>query len=248
MITDAIVLAGGKGTRAYPVTKGKIPKALLTVLDRPFIDYKLMSLSSMGIERVVLLVGDGGDQIESHVGDGENFELEIVCINDGNRLLGTAGAVRAALNVLPERFWLTYGDSIGFANLRDIERTLDSLSADAVMTVLRNEGRWDRSNVHVEGEMVASYRSTPPEGGYQWIDYGLLLLPRSCFEPLLEDEEYDLSVVLKGLVDADKLGAVEVTERFWEIGTPNALAATEAHFADIGMGGFPIASGNFLRP
>jgi D-glycero-D-manno-heptose 1,7-bisphosphate phosphatase len=235
MVTDAVVLAGGLGTRIRSVTGGHLPKALVPVLGRPFIGYKLKSLAAMGITRAVLLLGHGASQVESYVGDGQDFDLKVEYFNDGNHLLGTAGAIRAALDLLPERFWVTYGDSLGIADLHGIEENNLSSSTEAVMTVLRNEDRWDASNVHVDEGLVTSYRGTPPEGGYKWIDYGLLLLPRNRFTSLPACEVRDLAVVINDLVACSALQAAEVTHRFWEIGTPEAIAATEAHFAEFGM-------------
>ena len=235
MVADAVVLAGGLGTRLQAVTRGRIPKALVPVLGRPFIDYKLRSLSSMGVERVVLLLGAGGAQVESHVGDGREFGMKVEYRHDGDHLLGTAGAIKAAIDVLPERFWVTYGDSIGFADLRKIEEITNVQGIEATMTVLRNEGRWDTSNVHVDDGLVTSYRAAPPTGGYRWIDYGLLLLPRNRFELVPVGEPCDLAVIINGLVASGALLAAEVTQRFWEVGTPESLSATEAHFADHGL-------------
>jgi NDP-sugar pyrophosphorylase family protein len=235
MVTDAVVLAGGLGTRIRSVTGGQLPKVLVPVLGRPFIGYKLKSLAAMGIRRAVLLLGHGASQVESYVGDGQEFDLKVEYLTDGDHLLGTAGAIRAALDLLPERFWVTYGDSIGFADLHGIEERNHSSRTESVMTVLRNEGRWDASNVHVDDGLVTSYRGAPPEGGYRWIDYGLLLLPRDRFASLPASEVCDLAIVINDLVACSALQAAEVTHRFWEIGTPEALAATEAHFAETGM-------------
>lgn len=231
MVADAVILAGGLGTRIRPVTGGRIPKILVPVLGRPFIDYKLRSMSLMGVKRVVLLLGSGGDMVESYVGAGKEFDLEVEYRHDGDVLLGTAGAIRAALSLLPDQFWVTYGDSIGFADLDAIEQRVSASSTEAAMTVLQNEGRWDTSNVHVEEGLVTSYRSSPPPSGYRWIDFGLLLLPREPFTSLSRSESCDLALVINQLIVSKSLAAAEVTERFWEIGTPEALQATEKHFA-----------------
>src|SRR5580692_10432961 len=104
------ILAGGLATRLRPVTE-TIPKALIPINDEPFVAHQLRLLSRNGIRRVVLCVGYRGEQIEDYVKDGGQFGLEVSYCFDGPRLLGTAGAIRKALPLLAEQFFVLYGDS-----------------------------------------------------------------------------------------------------------------------------------------
>lgn len=231
MIRDAVVLAGGLGTRIQSVTRGRIPKALIPIQGRPFIDFKLQSLATMGVRRVVMLVGKFGPDVESHVGDGSAYGLEISFRHDGDKLLGTAGAIRGALDILPDCFWVTYGDSIGFANLGEIENLMFSRKLSGAMTVLRNLNQWDTSNVAVHGQLVTSYGHSQHLEGVEWIDYGLLLLPRAAFESLPGEETIDLSVVKTRLIEANQMMAAPVKQRFWEVGSVEGLRET-SNFLD----------------
>ncbi len=106
----AALLAGGLATRLRPIT-ATIPKAMVEVAGRPFIDHQLALLRRNGIRRVVLCLGYLGEQIEQYLGDGGALGMELRYAHDGDRLLGTGGALRRALPLLGPVFWVLYGDS-----------------------------------------------------------------------------------------------------------------------------------------
>ena len=95
MTLPVAILAGGLGTRLRAVSGSTLPKALVPVADRPFIDHKLEELRERGVREIVFLIGHGGDQIRRHVGTGADFGLNVTYLDDGPRLLGTGGAIRA---------------------------------------------------------------------------------------------------------------------------------------------------------
>ncbi len=229
--SHAVVLAGGLGNRLRSVTGDRIPKVMTEVGSRPFLDYKMLGLARLGISDVHLLIGHRADQIRDHVGDGSRYGLCVTCIEDGPELLGTGGAVRRVLDALPDAFWLTYGDTHVVAPLAEVEHLL-TVGTDGVMTVIENADRWEPSNVSLDGDRVATYAKSDPTGSHRWLDYGLLLFRRAAFEPFGEGDVVDLRDVVDRLVAAGRLAAWPVTERFWDIGTPEVLAATEQHFAD----------------
>jgi len=226
-----VVLAGGLGTRLRSITGDRIAKVMTEVGGRPFIDYKLLGLARLGVTDVHLLVGHHAGQVHDHVGDGARYGLRVICVEDGPELLGTAGAVRRILDGLSDAFWLTYGDTHVMAPLAEAERLLDE-ATDGVMTVIENADRWEPSNVTLAGDRVASYAKDDPPGTHRWLDYGLLLFRRSAFTSLEEGAVVDLRQVLARLVAGGRLAAWPVTERFWDIGTPEVLEATEQHFAE----------------
>jgi NDP-sugar pyrophosphorylase family protein len=222
----AVVLAGGLGTRVAAVTGPAQPKALLPVAGRPFVEWKLRQLAALGVTDAILLTGHGGDALRDHVGDGSRFGLRAACHDDGPRLLGTGGAVRAVLDRVPERFWLTYGDSLVEAPLEAVEGAMPA-DALATMTVLRNEDRWEPSNVEVTDARVTRYGKGAPPGTFAYIDYGLLLFRRDAFAAF-DDEPFDLAAVVERLVAQRRLAAFEVAERFHDIGTVTAWRETDA--------------------
>lgn len=227
MSRHCVVLAGGLGTRLREVTGGLIPKAMVPVNGRPFIDYKLYSLYKLGVTDVTLLVGELGSQIQAHLKDFKLLNVRIVY--DGDTLLGTGGSIRSVADELPQYFWVTYGDTYVVADLDAAESEFQSRGG-RVMTVWKNADFLETSNVTISGSQVVRYEKQARPGSHQWLDYGLIRFDRVDFMSFAAGETWDLSEVLTRLIDAGELGAWEVATRFWDVGTPHALAWTEGEF------------------
>jgi len=221
------ILAGGLGTRVASITGGTLPKALLPIAGAPFIDHKLHEALRLGATRVVLLLGHGAEPIVEHVGTGSRFDLDIAVVVDGDRLLGTGGALKRAAAELGEQTWITYGDTLLSADLATAEADATALGCPAVMTVLHNEDRWEPSNTSVAGGLVVGYGKGEPPGTHAYIDYGYVLLPTAALL-VVGDDVFDLADALRPLIAARRVAAFEVSERFHDIGTPEALAETDA--------------------
>jgi len=223
------LLAGGRATRLRSVTDDTLPKALVPVAGRPFIDHQLDLLHRRGIRKVVLCLGHLGRQIESHVGDGNAFDLSVSYSHDTPGLLGTGGALRRAMPMLGDFFWVIYGDSyvdIDFAAVLDAFLATDKL---AMMTVLRNDNRWDRSNVDFRNGRLMRYDKQNPTPQMHHVDYGVALLRREALERIPPARQYDLADLYSQLVSDGAMGGYEVTNRFYEIGTPAALEETRQY-------------------
>lgn len=231
MSRHCLVLAGGLGTRLLPVTKGLLPKALAPVNGVPFIAYKLQSLADMGVDSVTLLVGELGHLIEDFLWENPHFNLDIQCVYDGEILLGTAGSIKRAIDRIPaEEFWITYGDSFVQADLLEAEKTLHNSNCSGIMTVYQNCDYLQPSNTDVANGIVTEYRKLSLDKTYRWIDFGLLYLNKHHFESVPTNRHTDLSAVFTPIIEKHELLAWEAEERFWDIGTPEALRETEIEF------------------
>lgn len=230
---QAVILAGGLGTRMLDVTHDLVPKVMVEVNGRPFIDYKLMGLKRLGVDEVVILTGHLGEQIARHVTDGTAYGLGVTCVQDGEEFLGTGGAVAAAGPFLADSFWVTYGDSHVVADLELAEKMLDADGLDAVMTVLACEPGDPAANTAIQAGRVTSYKKSVPPGSFVFTDYGLLLFRSEVFARNSPESPSDLSTFFAPLLARGAMGALEVTERFWDIGTPESLAETTRHFREI---------------
>jgi MurNAc alpha-1-phosphate uridylyltransferase len=228
-LRTAVVLAGGLGTRISSITKDRLPKVLVPVAGRPFLAYKLEELARLGVDQVVLLLGQHAEDVARYVEAGR-WGLDVVHRSDGDTLRGTGGAIKQAAHILPDTFWVTYGDTLLDADLTSAEAWARAHSLVAVMAVLDNDDQWEPSNVRLEGDVVASYQKDPPPGSHHHLDYGYLLLPRAAFMARTEDC-FDLGAVIQDLISERALGAFGVSERFHDIGTPSALADTERWLA-----------------
>jgi len=224
----AAVLAGGLATRLRPFTEA-MPKAMVEVAGRPFIDHQLDLLRRHGMRHVVLCLGYRGEQVEAHLGDGASRGLELRYSYDGPRLLGTGGALKRAAPLLGDVFWVLYGDSymdIDYAAVLEDFRARDLLG---LMTVLRNEGRWDRSNAVFRDGRLVRYDKRRQAPDMTYIDYGVALLRAAALDRVPAGAAYDLADLYHGLVEEGLMAGHEVTQRFYEIGTPEALEETRRH-------------------
>ncbi|HRQ81901.1 MAG TPA: NTP transferase domain-containing protein [Azospirillaceae bacterium] len=223
------ILAGGLATRMGEYTRNT-PKALLTVAGEPFIAHQLRLLAREGFRRVVLCLGHLGRQVEDFVGDGRRFGLDYVAASyDGERLLGTGGALRRALPLLGPRFFVLYGDSYLDIPMAPAAAAFAGAGLPALMTVMRNEGRWDASNaVYVDGR-VTVYDKKQPRPDMLYIDYGLGALDAAVLADRPADIAFDLAEVYTALAQDGLLAGYVVETRFYEIGSPAGLKETDAY-------------------
>jgi NDP-sugar pyrophosphorylase family protein len=230
MTYPVAVLAGGLGTRLRDVTGDVLPKALVPVRGRPFLDWKLEELARQGATQVALLIGHGADEIRAHVGNGSQFGVEITYVDDGPELRGTGGALLQALPLLGDPFWVTYGDTLLDLDVAAAEHAFGDSDADMLMTVLHNADEWEPSNVVVDGEYVVAYSKDPTPPGAEYIDYGMLAFRKRAWGSCRSDS-FDVSALIATLVAAQRARAFEVTARFYEIGSAAALEETERYLA-----------------
>jgi MurNAc alpha-1-phosphate uridylyltransferase len=218
------ILAGGRGTRLGSRV-AEVPKPLLEVAGEPFLLHQLRLLAEHGAERVVLCVGYLGDVIERTIGK-ERFGITIKYRYDGDHLRGTLGAVRGAADLLDDCFLILYGDTYLRVDYAAASENWRNSGCLGLMTVLRNEGRWDASNAVLEHDRVVSHDKEHPTPKMHWIDYGLGGLRQAALS-LVGDDEQDLSVLYRRLATEGELFGFEAHERFYEIGSPESLQEAE---------------------
>ena len=221
------ILAGGLATRLRPVTE-KIPKSLIPVAGKPFLAHQLELLRSRGIRRAVLCVGYLGEMIQRQFGDGSAFDVKLDYSFDEPKLLGTGGAIKRALPLLGDEFFVLYGDSYLPVDHRPIAEFFRRSGKLGCMTVYRNEGRYDTSNVVFRDGSIVVYDKKNRLPEMHHIDYGLSLFQATVFNAFPAGEPFDLAEVMGKLVQERQLAGYEVHERFYEIGSPAGLAELES--------------------
>jgi len=215
------ILAGGLATRLRPLTEA-IPKALLPIRGEPFLAHQLRLLSRSGIDRAVLCLGYLGGQIQNYTGDGAAFHLRLDYSFDGPTPLGTAGALRKALPLLGDEFLVLYGDSYLPCDYGAVENAFHAAGKAALMTVFRNRGLWDSSNVEFSESRIRAYDKTNRTPEMHYIDYGLGVMRREVFEAV-PGGPADLAAVYQDCLRRGELAGFEVAERFYEIGSPQGI-------------------------
>ena len=230
MSLPVVILAGGLGTRLGEITK-TIPKALVEVNGEPFLAHQLRLLRANGIERVVMCVSHLGEMIRDYAGDGSAFGLRMDYSFDGPALLGTAGAIRKALPLLDNSFFVLYGDSYLPCDYGFADRSFEQSSKLGLMTVYRNESQWDSSNVEFAGGKILAYDKNNKSQRMRYIDYGLGVFRRSVFQELPAGELFDLTKLYQELLVQGELAACEISQRFYEIGSVNGLKELSEYLA-----------------
>ena len=225
------ILAGGMATRLMHLTE-KIPKALIDINGEPFIVHQLRLLRSKGIVSVVICAGHLGEMIRDFVEDGRRFDIQVEYSFDGGRLLGTGGAIKKALNLLGDKFFVLYGDSYLPCDFKNIQATFEDSGKKGLMTVFRNEGAWDTSNVEFKDGQILAYDKRRLSPRMRHIDYGLGLFQREAFDSVPDDTAYDLARLYQSLLGKGELAACEVDERFYEIGSVEGLEELKRYLAD----------------
>jgi N-acetyl-alpha-D-muramate 1-phosphate uridylyltransferase len=215
------ILAGGLATRLRPLTTD-MPKSLIPVNGEPFIAHQLRLLRARGVDRVVLCLGYLGEMIEDFVGPGNSFGLHVDYSWDGPTPQGTGGAVRKALPLLGESFLVMYGDSYLLCDYAAVERAFLTSGKQALMTIFRNDGQWDTSNVEFRDGQIVTYDKRHLTPQMLHIDYGLGAFRGRLFDELPEAGG-DLSVVFQHALARNELAALEINQRFYEIGSFDGL-------------------------
>jgi len=220
------ILAGGLATRLRPITE-KMPKSLVLVAGKPFLAHQLDLLRKQGVRRVVLCLGHLGELVAKEFGDGRDYGLQLDYSFDGPVLLGTGGALKLALPKLGEQFFVLYGDSYLTCPFAPIAKCFARSGKAGLMTVYRNEGLYDTSNVVFRDGEIAVYDKKVRLPEMRHIDYGLSLFKGSVFDSYSADMPFDLAEVMGGLVRQKQLAGYEVAGRFYEMGSVGGLAELE---------------------
>lgn len=227
MTFPVAILAGGLGTRLGALTARR-PKVLVEIAGLPFLTHQLQLLKRSGLTDIVLCVGHLSEQIEAVAGDGSKLGLRIRYSHDGPVQLGTGGAVRQALPLLGSMFYVLYGDSYlrcDYVAMAEAFAPATS-TCDAMMAVLHNRDRWDRSNIAFANARVIRYDKKAPTPDMEYIDYGVSIIKSDALARYPANTAFDLGDVCRALSAEGRMAGYEVTERFYEIGSPAGLTDT----------------------
>lgn len=219
---QAVILAGGLGTRLRPATE-LVPKAMIPVNGRPFLEYQLELLRGAGVNEFVICVGHLGGAIRTHFGDGRKLEVRISYSDDGPRLLGPAGALKRAEPLLDDSFFVTYGDAYLRVEYATMMKRLLSTRALGMMSVYRNDNRHGISDLLVRRGWVLRYDKKGGRG-MRWINFGVTALRRGALAFIPQGREVGEEEFYGTLIARRELLAFPVRKRFYEIGNPASLA------------------------
>jgi len=229
MIRHVAILAGGLATRLYPVTK-TMPKSLIEVAGKPFIHHQLSLFKTRGITDVVLCVGYLGEMVEEYVGTGEKWGLNVKYSHDGDVLLGTGGSLKKATSMLPDSFFVMYGDSYLDAEYKPISDSFEYQKKPALMAVFHNRNQFDTSNIIFKDGKILKYDKVNKTPDMEYVDYGMAAVQKTVFDEWPEGK-FDLASVYQKLLERGQLAGFEVKTRFYEGGSVSGLKETDQYLS-----------------
>jgi NDP-sugar pyrophosphorylase family protein len=225
-----MILAGGLATRLYPITE-KIPKSMIPVNGAPFIYWQMKLLEEAGFDKFILCVSHKSREIKNYLKDGSKFGVEIIYSEDGEKLLGTGGAILKATRFVDDKFAVLYGDSYLPIDYKLAERYFLEINKPAMMTIFKNDNIFDQSNVLYVNHSIVEYKKKFNDD-YKHIDYGLSFFTKSVFQKYPTESNFDLAEVCENLAENAGLAGYEVFERFYEIGSLQGIEDLETHLKE----------------
>jgi MurNAc alpha-1-phosphate uridylyltransferase len=216
------ILAGGFATRLGSLTRD-IPKCLIEIKGRPFVEWQLDLLIKNGYSDFVFCISYKSQMIQDYLDDGSSKGIRIQYSTDGDKQLGTGGAISNAMPLLGDKFGVLYGDSYLPINYGEVEDFFTNSNFLGAMTVYKNDGLFDSSNVEYSEGLLKDYNKENKNPRMRHIDYGLSYFNSEAFETCPRGEFFDLSNLFSDLVRQKKIGGHEVNERFYEIGSVQGI-------------------------
>jgi NDP-sugar pyrophosphorylase family protein len=216
-----VILAGGLATRLGELTKSQ-PKAMLMIQGRPFVEYQIELLRKQGVRNIVMCIGHLGERIESYLGNGGKYGVDIRYSRE-DVPLGTGGAIKKAEAMLNEEFFTMYGDSYLLLDLSSVYSYFQTKNKLALMTVYQNYDSYDISNTAVSDCLVTRYDKKEKTEDMVYIDYGVHVFRKEALKLIPENCYYPMEDLFAILISQKQLLAYEVNERFYEIGSLQGL-------------------------
>jgi NDP-sugar pyrophosphorylase family protein len=222
-----VILAGGLGTRLGKRYE-KVPKSMIQILGKPFLQYQIELLKENEIKRLLLCIGHLGDQIKTYFNDGSKFGIDIQYSEEGADLLGTGGALKKAEPFLDEHFFLMWGDSYLLLDYIDIRDVYFKTGCEGLMVVYKNYNDRVKSNVIVEEDKIALYDKWNSYDDMIYIDNGLSVLNKVILDEIPSNKVFAVEKIFKKWSQEGKLAAYETEQRFYEIGSNKGLMEFKA--------------------
>lgn len=219
---QAVILVGGLGARLKPLTE-EIPKSMIQIQGKPFLEHQLNLLRQGGISDIVLCVGYLGEKIKEYFGDGKGFGVKIRYSEETEKLLGTAGALENARDLLDDAFFVTFGDAYLILDYRGVIQYFKKFNKLGLMVVYKNFGRYDRSNVVVEEDLIKVYDKRRRAPDMVYIDFGVSVLRKKALDLVPKGKVIDLEKFCHELIKRKELLAFETQQRFYEVGSQKGL-------------------------
>ena len=221
---QALILAGGLGTRLRPITH-KIPKHMVKIGDKPFLEHLIIMLKKNGINDIVLCVGYLFGQIRDYFGDGKKFGVNIKYSAEKN-LMGTGGAIKLAEKYLQDDFFVIYGDSYLELDYGRLMQFHKKINKTGVLAVYNNKSKtFVKNNVEIDRHgYVAGYNKKNQGKKMNYVDAGVLVFKKSILKHIPSNKKISLEEdIFPKLIKMNGLHSFKSKNRFYDVGTMQRL-------------------------
>ena len=219
---QVVILAGGLATRLRSLVE-KVPKSMIRVNGKPFLEYQIELLKKSGLVDILLCVGYLGSQIKDYFSDGKNFGVRLSYSEEKKKLSGTGGALKKAENLLEDEFFVMYGDSYLLLDYQEIARYFHNFNKRGLMVVYKNHNQFDKSNLIVKNGLVKLYDKKGVNPEMVYIDEGISILRKEVLPGFPLSKPFALDEIFQRLIQERELLAFQTNQRFYEIGSPQGL-------------------------
>lgn len=212
-----VILAGGKGTRLSPLTY-QVPKPLVRIHSKPFLQFQLELIKSFGFNEVLLLVSYLGNQIEEYFGNGLNFGLKIKYSYEENPL-GTGGALKNAEDEIAEEFLLLNGDTFLPIDYGELIRYFHKFNKIGVLVAYNNSEKVAPNNIAIEKSNLITHYNKRDSKGMTHIDAGAMVFKKDVLDLIPKSQISSLEEeIFHKLIRRKELLAFPINERFYDMG------------------------------
>jgi N-acetyl-alpha-D-muramate 1-phosphate uridylyltransferase len=222
------IIAGGLATRLRPDYKN-IPKSMIPISGEPFVKHQLQLLKKNGFENIIFCLGYMGEIIENFIKINNYFGMEKIRFSyDEENMSGTGYAVKHAMKLLDDNFFVIYGDSYLVTNYQKVQQKFVEKNKLALMTVYKNENKYGKSNVEFQNDQIISYDKINRTDKMQHIDFGCGVFNKKAFDRF--SNKFDLYDVYKKMLQEKQLSAYTSNSRFYEVGSFQGIRELENYF------------------
>jgi MurNAc alpha-1-phosphate uridylyltransferase len=212
------ILAGGFATRIKPISDS-IPKSLIDIKGKPFLEWQLQLLEKNKCELVVICISHKSEMIEEFLHKRAKSQLKIRLSWDGQKQLGTGGALIKAMNLLGPAFMVLYGDSYIDIDYEEVANFFLKENRLALMTIMKNDVHAEISNVIYDNGLIKKYNKEKYEESMDYIDFGLNIFKAEAFINYPLNQEVDLSAIQSDLATQQQIVGFLVNHRYYEVGS-----------------------------
>lgn len=226
---QAVILAGGRGTRMRPLTD-TLPKPMVPILGRPFLEYQVEQLRDQGFERILLLLGYLPDVVRDYFGDGSKWGVEIeYSITEPDQL--TVSRVATARHLIEPCFLLLYCDNYWPMQMERLWARFCEAARPGLITVYANKDDYSRGSVILDAaghvKVFDRLRQTP---GLREVEISYAIITDLALELLPPEDLLFEEAIYTPLARQGRLTAYLSDHRYYSVGSLNRIAATEAFF------------------